>query len=78
MHREQCSGADRGLMLSHLDSQLREASITNCDGLSEDGSHRLTYLNPWLPSWWNCLGKIRGVVLLEEACVWGYLPPTCR
>jgi hypothetical protein len=22
----------------------------------------------WIPSWWFCMGRLRGVVLLEEVC----------
>lgn len=31
-------------------------------------AHIFEYL---LPSWWNCLEGLRGVVLLEEVCHWG-------
>lgn len=30
-------------------------------------AHRFGYL---IPGGWNCLGRIRGVTLLEEVCPW--------
>lgn len=24
-------------------------------------------------SWWSCLGRLRGVALLEEVCHWGWV-----
>ena len=40
--------------------------VVGCGGFNENNPHRLTCFNTWSPSWWNCLGRIRSMALLEE------------
>ena len=42
----------------------------SCDGLNENGPHRLIYLNAWLRVGRTVWEGIGGVALLEEVCHW--------
>ena len=41
-----------------------------CAGLNEHDSHRFIVVNIWF-SLFPCLGRLGGVVLLENMCHWG-------
>jgi hypothetical protein len=39
--------------------------------VDESGSPQVHVFQSLVPSEWNCLGRIRGVALLEEVLHWG-------